>query len=130
MIHTDTNLYIHIHTHTYTRQSVHGGDFELQWLLHATPLHSATYPQMPLGKQASLQLDMLQGIMPKFPLALSGHCPARGSCYTVTQAAANLNLNLKGIPPSESLSQCEGAYQHERVKHKHILVHYYIYIHI
>ena len=43
-IHTDTNVYIHIHTHTYTRQSGSGGVFVRQWRLHATPLHSATYP--------------------------------------------------------------------------------------
>ena len=43
-IHTDTNVKIHIHTHTYAGQSESGGVFVRQWRLHATPLHSATYP--------------------------------------------------------------------------------------
>ena len=43
-IHVNTYIYRHIHTHTYTRQSGSGGVFVRQWRLHATPLHSATYP--------------------------------------------------------------------------------------
>jgi hypothetical protein len=54
-IHVNTCQYIHIHTHTYPRQSVSWRGLGVLLLHHATPMRSATYPDL-LGRGSGWDL--------------------------------------------------------------------------